>query len=606
MTDPTSPLGAAIFDRAAPVLAPPAADPVPPRSNVHAFPTAAARPSALARTSRQDSAGPGDDDAGGPFDPGGPAPPSDGGASRETLAECAKLEQNDRDNGRRLILHFGEDILHVREVGWHVWSGKVWAREGGDEFVNKLAQRTAGLIHAEVPLLERLPHEAEAIRAAEGLREKPPKDRTDAEAKAIEAADEAIGALKGRRRSLHKHATTSGNNGRVTAMIAQALPHKSVGPGDLDADHMLFNCQNGTLRFSKVEDTSERLGDHVPNYTLRVDFLDHDRAHYITKIAPVTYDEAATAPKFLAFMDKFQPNKNIRKFLQVYTALSLTGMTGQQCFVYLHGTGANGKSTYMEAMARLFGGYGDLLNSESLTGSGQRRGDQATPDFAELPGARYLRVSELPRGEPLKEALVKALTGGEEIKARHLNKGFFKFTPCFKATMSGNDLPSIGGVDNGIWRRVRLVPWSVMIPEEERRPMDDVLAEFAAEHSGILNWLIEGLKLYMQEGLKAPSEVTEATAEYRAEMDPIQAFTDACLRKKEGHDESARDVFMAFRNYCNANSIKPWQETSFGKAMPLKGFVKEMGRVRKYKNVELHDVPAPIDPLAPVPGTVHG
>ncbi len=252
----------------------------------------------------------------------------------------------------------------------------------------------------------------------------------------------------------------------------------------------------------------------------------------------------SSAPSLIGF----QPNEKIRKFLQVYHGLALTGMTGQQCFIYNHGTGANGKSTCMEAVASLFGPYSDLLNAESLTGAGQRRGDQATPDFADLPGVRYLRISELPRGEPLKEALVKALTGGEEIKARHLNKGFFKFTPCFKAAMSGNDLPTIGGVDNGIWRRVRLVPWEVIIPEGERRPMNEVLAEFEAERSGILNWLIEGLDLFMREGLSTPDEVTAATAAYRAEMDPISSFTNDCLERGRGAFRDGARRLPGFRD----------------------------------------------------------
>ena len=509
-----------------------------------------------------------------------------------TLAICAKLEHNDTDNGKRLLAHFGAELLHVREVGWHTYTGRVWDREGGNEAVTAYAQRTAARIHGEAVLLDHLPHVAIMLREAEALASKDAKDLSPSEKTLIEDAAAARKGLSGRRGSRHKHATTSGNGGRISAMITQALPHKCIGPKDLDADHMLFNCENATLRFSKVEDL-ENIGDQKPNYRLKVERLDHDRAHNITKIAPVVYDPEAKCPTWDAFLDKFQPSKDVQRFLQVYHGLALTGLTGQQCFLYNYGSGANGKSTFMEAMASLWGGYADLLNAESLTGQGQRRGDQATPDFAELPGVRYLRISELPRGEDLKEALVKSLTGGEEIKARHLNQGFFKFTPCFKAEMSGNDKPKIGGLDNGIWRRVRLVPWDVSIPDEERRPMNEVLAEFAAERPGILNWLLAGLDLYMREGLKTPEIVSTATAEYREAMDPIGAWVADCVVRDDSQTVTAREFYNAFADWCDANGIRPWQETAFGKAMPGKGFEKDKGRVRRYLNVrlEMGDVP---------------
>jgi putative DNA primase/helicase len=511
-------------------------------------------------------------------------------ADLDILAACAKLELNDTGNGARMLLHFGRDLQHVREIGWHTWTGRVWQREGGDEAAIAYAQRTAKRIHGEVPFIDRMPHEAKLIRDAEPLRLRDRKELTAAENAILDSADAARRNLINRRDQRQKHATTSGNGGRITAMIAQALPHKSVGPKELDADHMMLNCENGTLVFAK-EDDPDWCGE-APRFRLNVKLEPHNRARLITKIAPISCDPSAECPRFAAFMERFQPNPDVRRFLQVYHGLALTGLTGQQCFIYNYGTGANGKSTFMETIASMMGNYADLLNAESLTGQGQRRGDQATPDFAELPGVRYLRISELPRGEDLKEALVKSLTGGEEIKARHLNKGFFKFTPTFKAAMSGNDLPKIGGVDNGIWRRVRLVPWEVTIPEAERRPMNEILAEFQAERPGILNWLLEGLDLYLREGLRTPDVVTAATSAYREEMDPIGAFAADCLDRVQGHSETARTVYEAFVAWCEANSVRPWKETAFGRAMPQKGFERENKRVRRYLDVRLHDVPS--------------
>lgn len=516
--------------------------------------------------------------------------PDDPEASAEVVAYCAGLEQNDTDNGERLRRHFGDNLLHVREVGWHIWGGSRWQREGGDDAVRRYAQRTAKRIHLEADCLSALPYEVEIMRQAKPLRDRDPAELTPEDRDLIDDADRARKALGARRIARRKFATTCGNAGRVSAMISEALPHSSIGPHDLDADLRLFNTENGTLRLTRVEDL-ENVGDYVPNYCLSVELVPHDRAHRITKIAAVAYDPQAKCPKWDAFLERFQPDPEIREFLQIYHGLALIGDISQQCFIYNHGNGANGKSTFMEALAELFGSYGDMLNAESISGQGQRRGDQATPDFAELPGIRYLRVSELPRGEQLREQLIKTLTGGEGMKVRHLNKGFFDLKTVFLASMSGNDTPQIGGLDEGIWRRVKLTPWAVTIPFAERRPMKEILAEFALERAGILNWLLAGLDLFYRKGLKTPRAVQEATDSYREDLDPIGAFAGACLVKEPGHDETARDVYEAFVSWCEANSIRPWKETMFGKVLPSKGYPRDKGRVRKYLNVRLDGVP---------------
>lgn len=518
------------------------------------------------------------------------APLSGAEDRRATVAECAEFEQNDTGNGQRLLAHFGREILNVREVGWHTYDKRVWVREGGDEAVMSYAQETARLIHEEADALTLYPFEERQIREAEPLQRRDRSDLTPEELHKVDEADRVRKQLGRRRADRRKFATSSGNDSRLSSMIRQALPHRTKGPKMLDADHMLFNCLSGTLQFEEVEDP-DRAGEGWPASTLNVREMPHDRDHLMTKVAPVTYDPQAKCPKWEAFMERFQPDPSIRRFLQAFHGLALTGMNGHQSFIYSYGKGANGKSTFMEALGELFGPYSDTLNAESLSGSGQRRGDQATPDFADLPGVRYLRVAELPRGEPLKEALIKALTGGDKLKVRHLNKGFFDLFPIFKAGMSGNDLPQIGGLDDGIWRRVKLVPWSVMIPDKERRPMAEILGGFRAERSGILNWLIEGLRIYMAEGLVTPDKVEESTREYREEMDPIGAYLADCLEDSPGNYEECTAVYNGFVSWCTANNIRPWKQTMFGRAMNQKGIVREKTRIRRYLNVKLHDVP---------------
>jgi putative DNA primase/helicase len=157
---------------------------------------------------------------------------------------------------------------------------------------------------------------------------------------------------------------------------------------------------------------------------------------------------------------------------------------------------------------------------------------------------------------------------------RHLHKGFFEFRPAFKLVLSGNHKPEIGGVDHGIWRRMRLVPWDVTIADAERKPIEEVLAEFWDERAGILNWLIEGALVYLTDGLKVPPEIADATAEYREEMDPIEGFVSACVTKIAAPNEgepiqwvSAREMYDAYVAWAEDNAVTPWKERAFGRAM---------------------------------------
>jgi putative DNA primase/helicase len=402
---------------------------------------------------------------------------------------------------------------------------------------------------------------------------------------------------RGRRRAF---SVSCGNGARISQMITQAAPHLTVSVDAMDADPYLVNVMNGTLVFEQVRDDECPDPDTV-RLVWQVRIRAHDRSDRLAKLAPAIYDPAADYPKWRTFLDLCQPNKAVQRFLQVFYGYSLLGIIGAQKLVFHYGEGANGKSTLIEALSRLFGDYGGTLNAESVTGTQSRGAGQATPDIAQLPGKRLVRVSELPRGEMLREALVKQLTGGEPMMARHNYGNFFELRPVFKATMSGNDKPRIDGVDLGIWRRLALVIWAQTIPEGQRREMEDVLAEFEAERSGILNWLIEGALIYLREGLIEPPEVKDATSAYRADMDPVQGFIDACVRRIEDPNLQmpSRVLYEAYESWCLANAMKPWSEKAFSQTMVKKGFVKVDGRIRHFIGLQLHSVPDRPEPRSP-------
>ncbi|MCA3567273.1 phage/plasmid primase, P4 family [Bradyrhizobium sp.] len=526
----------------------------------------------------------------------------------EVIAANSLQPQNDVGNGQRLLAWFADDLLFVRADGWHAWRGTHWEREGGDDLARLRAQTTAARIVLEADHMAATPNEQRVIDAGEDAKPQlaaidrvKSSDQTEEQKKkrrdlvsVIDQANTAIAAVKARQIARRKYAVSSANSGKLNNMLTEAQPHRSVKIDQLDADKMAFNVQNGTLRFVCSEAPDPDASDHsaATVKTWRVVLSPHNPGDYISKLAPVDYDPKALAPRFIESITTFSPIEPVRKFLQRYHGYSLTGLTGEQCLVFNYGMGSNWKSTFVEIVARVMGTYCKTINFESIAGDAQRSGSQASPDIARLPGARLVRASEPERGVQFKEALIKSLTGGEPMLTRHNFGAFFEFRPDFKMVLSGNHKPEIGGVDHGIWRRMRFVLWPVKIDDDKKRQMDEVLAELWAERSGILNWLIEGALDYLNGGLRTPQEVIDATAAYREEMDPVGSFLADCVLNDETGEVPARAMYDAFDSWAYANGVRAWKEKGFATAMSQKGFAKERrngGRV--YLNVRLHDVP---------------
>lgn len=506
---------------------------------------------------------------------------------------------NDTGNAKRLMLWFGGDIRYVRAVGWHVWTGTHWERKGGDEYVSRLAQLVGPLIEEEARFLHLTKKQGAIVDEATELGElEEPTPEEKAVISKAAGLTKMLADMKDKRR---RFGVSSGNGSRIKAMIDLAAVHVTAAPDEMDADPLAFNVANGTLKFERVEDVENANSDE-PRWTMQWRLRPHDRADLITKKSPAVYDPEATCPRWDAFMARFLPLAPVRRFYQTYNGLGLTGLTVQQ-LIFNYGGGANGKSAATEVLARVNGPYTQSLPREAITGEGQRRGDQASPEFARLPGARLVRVSELEKGQPLKESMVKELTGGEPILTRHLHKDFFEFRPIFKPVTGGNHLPEIKNFDEGIWRRLSIIHWTVTIPEAEQRDFDEVVGELVTEASGILNWLIEGLRIYMTEGLQRPPEVRRFTDEHRSEMDPVKRFIDSCVVRMdweaEGDGEkppkdylvTAADLHLAFNVWCRANDLPVWNGKNFGTQMKDRcesfGFLRFQERVRLYGPIQL-------------------
>lgn len=490
-------------------------------------------------------------------DPIPPAPPSIMGPGDGELPEVVggRFRLNDFGNGQRLIHYHGRDLLFVPRLGWFSWTGTRWLADEDEIEVRKLGQCIADDIENEIWHLEVPDNDRELIRDAQEAEAelevalcKPEidKDETAGLGRRIKRAAKARKAISARRKSHRSHANQSGNSNRIKNLLLEASVLKAITIDDLNADKLMVNTEGGTLHFEKRVDAHDAAWEKNPkpkwNYTVRA----HDRAHLISKVCPVKFDPAATCPEFEKFLEQIIPDPEVRAYLKRWFGYSLTGLTDAQKLSFFYGGGRNGKSTLVELIAKIIGDYGTTLPIESLTGDQQRKGSDATPDLVRLPGARLVRASEPDKGQSMKEGLIKALTGGEAILIRRMMKEFVEITPEFKLTISGNSRPEIRGSDDGIWRRINLIPFNVQIAEDDVD--SDLSKKLWAERAGVLNWMIAGALEYLENGLQEPEAIKAATQEYRNDSDPTRVFLqEECeLTDNPSDFVRARDLIEAF------------------------------------------------------------
>jgi putative DNA primase/helicase len=275
-------------------------------------------------------------------------------------------------------------------------------------------------------------------------------------------------------------------------------------------------------------------------------------------------------------------------YLQRWAGYTLSGDTREAQFDIWWGGGANGKTTGAEIIARLLGDYAATTPSSTFTA----RGDDRIPnDVARLAGVRFVRVAETGQGRRLDEALVKQATGGDRVPARFLHREWFEFSPQFKVVLATNHKPSIRGTDQAIWRRIRLVPYTVTIPDEEQDK--NLAAKLRDELSGILNWAIEGCLAWQRDGLDPSPDVIAATAAYRSEMDVVAAWIDERCVSAPIAETTAKALYDDYVHWAEVNNERPVSRVEFGTRLAEKGFEDSRGAkgVRKWRGIGLqHEV----------------
>lgn len=438
----------------------------------------------------------------------------------------------DSGNAAYFVEHFGHRVRYVATWRkWIVWTGKAWRIDEG------AAMRLA-IQAMEARLGAALTMYADAVKALAAV--EAAKSEADDAKKAVAKAHAFV-----------QWARRSQDARRIQAVLtlAKCAEQISIEHTALDADAYLLNAQNGTIDL--------RTGALRP----------HDPGDLITKSVPVEYDPTATAPTWLAFLDKsLGGDVDLITFVRRFTGYLLTGDVQEHCMGFLFGGGGNGKSTYTRTTIAMLGDYAAPAPRSLLFRS---RSERHPTELASLVGLRFAVCSEVEEGQHLDEAKLKDLTGGDPISARRMNEDFWSFDPTHKLVLNGNYKPRVSGTDEGIWRRIRLVPWTVQIRAEERdHHLPDKLR---AELPGILAWSVAGCLEWQGHGLGEPVAVTKATEDYRAESDPLgEFFALRCV-----FDDSAkvaRKMLRAtYEEHCEENGAKPLDAKAFATRLRERG-----------------------------------
>ena len=444
-------------------------------------------------------------------------------ADESVLLRIAELQNGllhftDTSNAYRLLKEHGKDLrFNSLWKKWLVWNGARWELDDG-YLIHDCALKMIKGIYKE-------------LKETSDYRE---------------------------RLEIEKYGMQSESVRRRKAIVEAAswIPELNVKTDQLDKDPFLLNVLNATIDLRTGEIYKQKQED------------------LITRIANVDYDPNADCPTWKQFIREIMNyNTELIHFIQNAAGWAITGDTSEQTMFILFGTGANGKSTFLNTIMNLLGDYSVATPTETFM---KKTGDQISNDIARLRGTRFVMTSEAEHGRRISEPLIKQITGSDRMTARFLYGEFFNFVPTFKIFMATNHKPVIKGTDHGIWRRIKLIPFTTRIEEEKQ---DKYLEKkLMQEASGILNWLIEGARRWCKEGLKTPNIIIRATDEYRAEMDVIGNFIKERCIQGNGISIRARELFKCYQDWCGDHNEHAVSERFLGLRL------KEMGLEQRRSN----------------------
>lgn len=370
--------------------------------------------------------------------------------------------------------------------------------------------------------------------------------------------DDTLRAFE-RARGICRQASTECSNERIARAIASAQTVAAVVTlaradrrlaatiAQWDTDEWLLNTPSGVVDL--------RTGQVRP----------HRQQDYFTKLTGVAPDASCPIPTWLEFLDCVMAgDRELIQFLRRMAGYSLTGVTHEHALFFFYGTGGNGKTTFLNAIAAAAGDYHRTAPIETFT---MVTGERHPTDLAGLRGARLVTAVETEEGRRWAESKIKTLTGGDKIAARFMRQDFFEFTPQFKLLIAGNHKPGLRSVDEAIRRRFNLIPFTVTISKPDKTLPDKLTKELP----GVLAWMIQGCLDWQKQGLAAPPPVTAATAAYLEAEDAVATWIDECCERNSSSWARARVLFESWSAWAEKAGEHVGSQRRFAERLEARG-----------------------------------
>nr|WP_232535846.1 phage/plasmid primase, P4 family [Mycobacterium intracellulare] len=330
--------------------------------------------------------------------------------------------------------------------------------------------------------------------------------------------------------------------------IAAASEEFAATVRDLDADPHLLNVSNGTLDLRTME------------------MSPHNPADRITKVTGGAWNPDTPTGLWEEFLQRVLPDSDVRQFLQRYVGYGLSGRVSEHVLAIWTGTGANGKSVCDNAIRYALGDYAISCEPNLF----MHRDNAHPTGEMDLMGRRWVTVSESEKGRKLAEATVKRLTGGDTIRARRMRKDFVQFEPSHTSVLITNHLPDVSGDDEALWRRLTVVPFDVVIPEEERDGTLGARLELQAE--GILAWAVRGYAEFKLAGLNPPDLVKNATRDYRNRSGTVGQFINEACITGPAVKAKTQALLAAYRTWSGSAGVAGVTDADFYESLAAHGF----------------------------------
>jgi putative DNA primase/helicase len=351
---------------------------------------------------------------------------------------------------------------------------------------------------------------------------------------------------------------------RIKAMLELAKSDRKlvVPASKLDAKPLLLGVGNGVVDLRR-----KQLLPNEPDY-------------FIIRYCYADFDPSAQCPSWLQFLDAvFKGDAATIDAVQVLLGYTLTGYSREEIMIFCVGFGANGKSIFGNVISAILGDYSRTAPSQLLA---SRRTDDhgARNDLAMLDGARLVSINELPAGMHLDEQVVKQLAGREPISARFLHKEFFTYEPRFTPWVRTNHKPIVKGDDDGIWRRLVILPFRRTFAPHEQDP--HLEGKLLKERDGILTWMVEGARRYLREGRKLSPAMKKELAQYRKDSDMLGEFLDECTEVAADARVEQKALFLTWQDWCKDNGVQPNSKKSFTQRLSERGFPPKDSNGKRY------------------------